>query len=1250
MATEKIIIDLSVEGITKGKQSLEEVRSSISDIRKEIEKLAGKNDTWSTSQLDKYNKSLEKTIAEEKSLAKEISTVEKQLTSATNATTALTTAQQRAATQATNTGTAINSSFSVVGQTLQTMGAITDTAFSKFANATFPRFGEMSRNEVKIVQQSYQQATSIIESNGGEAINAAQMQVLANKALKGNIEDVTTAMINFQRVLSNNVGADAVITTTTALLALKNQAISGGYEVNVLNKNINQMGVSGGQSFSSMLSFLNKFQAELIDVDLDGILQLESELQGLQLEFSDASIKYRSFAGVVSDESTAAGAKVDKLGDLVEGLKEKISKSTQVKAVNDIVLSYENAAQKVEDFNKAIMQTGETTPQLKSFSTTLVGMRQIVSSLEDELSLMDNTIRSKKGERYDEVTAQLKKLRPELAALEAGTRNASMKGFDPLSNSITQMARELPNFAINAQIGFMAISNNLPIMLDEINKVRAANEVLKSQGKETTSVLKQVGASLIGFNTLIAIGTMLLTKYGPVIWEWTKALFEGEKQIDKTRLALRTLIDSTKDYSNAGKTTVESVIKMGKEIEKFGGNIEYTAILVDEYNALFNTQFKTIDEITKAYPKMATAAIDAAIKQAAALKLITKASEVVLKEQSASFVLSEYSDSQIKNTEKAFNRIAEAQRKMLIKQGKSEAEIIVERNKLFTKITSGVAFESTLGGIGNSPIEQLRVGLKNDFMLSKSLSEDFNAISSDVGQRITKAINIKKSTKIEIENLNKAINELLQAPVIKLEKDKDTISSTGSKKIDVKDVANRDPDIAALDEKLVIYGDYIKEKRKLTNEEQVELDFALVSAFGKESMFLKTKKDGYMTDLFNRNQYDFAMRKARLQDSLDLKESVEYELFMKKKKFEQLELLAQLEIIKININKQKNVELVNKLNGEILDAEQALIDDKFNLKAEEDKLTDKLSKKAYEDQVKVIEEGKRKVNAAETKVTGLKATRTNAQKAVDDAKIESKKISDQLASDSKKTIDEVEVLNNKLIELGTTITKNQNIVNTSKMDKFITDLNDAKKAADQLGNSVGNISSTFGSLMQAEDNKTASLKNNLELSDSYRNADTESQQEQMYQLEKANYENKKAMFETKKKFDIGQTIINGISGVIGAIAGAAPLGPWGWALGAIEAASITAATIASVAEISSQTLDAPIPPKGKSSSSSGGVGGGSMNGNALNPNKSAMTTSQENLNMMNKSNNSSQGETIVKVSDINKVQKTVTTRENNSSY
>lgn len=134
---------------------------------------------------------------------------------------------------------------------------------------------------------------------------------------------------------------------------------------------------------------------------------------------------------------------------------------------------------------------------------------------------------------YNNLSAKIQKYDTILKGVDASvgkySRNVGnyASGFDPLSNSINQLAREAPAFANSLQTGFMAISNNLPIFFDAVGNIIKQNKILKEEGKPTQSVLKQIATSLFSFQTLLSIGVTLLTIYGPELWKWTKAMIAG---------------------------------------------------------------------------------------------------------------------------------------------------------------------------------------------------------------------------------------------------------------------------------------------------------------------------------------------------------------------------------------------------------------------------------------------------------------------------------------------------------------------------------------------------------------------------------------------------------------------------------------------------------------------------------------------------------------------------------------------------
>ncbi|MFS6701115.1 hypothetical protein, partial [Staphylococcus aureus] len=127
------------------------------------------------------------------------------------------------------------------------------------------------------------------------------------------------------------------------------------------------------------------------------------------------------------------------------------------------------------------------------------------------------SLTSKEEQRYSSLQTRIQNYDKVLKAVDATTGKFSRNvgnyagNFNPLSNSINQLGREMPAFANSMQTGFMAISNNLPIFFDAMGNVIAQNKELQAQGLPTKSVLSQLASSLFSFQTLLSVGVTLLT-------------------------------------------------------------------------------------------------------------------------------------------------------------------------------------------------------------------------------------------------------------------------------------------------------------------------------------------------------------------------------------------------------------------------------------------------------------------------------------------------------------------------------------------------------------------------------------------------------------------------------------------------------------------------------------------------------------------------------------------------------------------
>ena len=161
---------------------------------------------------------------------------------------------------------------------------------------------------------------------------------------------------------------------------------------------------------------------------------------------------------------------------------------------------------------------------------------------------------SQKAQR-DELVAYQQQIAALMTTMEAGIsagRGGMQrlgKNFDGLSYSISQLLREAPAAAVSMNTFFLAISNNVPMVVDQINRVITANKQLKAAGTETVSVVKQIGKSLLSFNAVVMLVVTLFTFFGEDILKWAKNLITGNNVIISTTKALKNLKKQIKETS-----------------------------------------------------------------------------------------------------------------------------------------------------------------------------------------------------------------------------------------------------------------------------------------------------------------------------------------------------------------------------------------------------------------------------------------------------------------------------------------------------------------------------------------------------------------------------------------------------------------------------------------------------------------------------------------------------------------------------
>lgn len=265
-------------------------------------------------------------------------------------------------------------------------------------------------------------------------------------------------------------------------------------------------------------------------------------------------------------------------------------------------------------------------------------MKASMLQLEKEYYNLSQAARE--GAKGMDILNNIGKLNQQLKDIDAQMGNYQRNvgnyasGWNGLNVSIQQIARELPALSVSANTFFLAISNNLPIFIDELKKARVEYELLKKSGQTATPVFKQVLSSLLSWQTVLVVGITLLSSYGGEITKWVGSLFDARKEIDYLKQLQEDLNKAQKEgVKNAQDEAVKLDIlyRAAVNLNKPMGERKKA---VEELKKQYPSYFKNISDenilIGKAadsYQRLSTSIIAAAKARAIENKLVEKSKE-----------------------------------------------------------------------------------------------------------------------------------------------------------------------------------------------------------------------------------------------------------------------------------------------------------------------------------------------------------------------------------------------------------------------------------------------------------------------------------------------------------------------------------------------------------------------------------------------------------------------------------------------
>ena len=339
--------------------------------------------------------------------------------------------------------------------------------------------------------------------------------------------------------------------------------------------------------------------------------------RALKKELKDLDKLFKTLSQVERVDPELGGALAQEIVDLKKALKDADAALTPF-----ISGLYELAKAK----NKLAFARSEENRELKLYTSQIREANRvaelevaIANSAEGSYNRLSaqyalNKIRLNQMGEADEEAVRAKRaleletkaLYQQMIKLQEATGNHTLsvgnykKVWNGLGMSVNQIVRELPAAAISLNTFFLGISNNVPILMDEIKKVRDLNAKLRAEGKQTKSVIKEVTKALFSWNTVMVLLLTVFAMHGEAILKWASKLIFGKKQALSLKEALNGISEELNSSAGSYGEQVTLVQKLAEKYKALGGNIEKQKQFLKEYADDINSLGVSITDVNDA--------------------------------------------------------------------------------------------------------------------------------------------------------------------------------------------------------------------------------------------------------------------------------------------------------------------------------------------------------------------------------------------------------------------------------------------------------------------------------------------------------------------------------------------------------------------------------------------------------------------------------------------------------------------------
>lgn len=436
-------------------------------------------------------------------------------------------------------------------------------------------------------------ATSESRAQIDEAAAATSRLERAEKELKFALSDTgrQVAWLKAQTADANKVSVEH---------ARQVKALAGSYDKikSELNENI---------KLWKSLSDAERMDAEMGGQVLETIIGLKGQLAEL-----DATLKptITRLTELQKAEQRLAYLQSEEGQRLIE-IKKQISevltgRKTEKVEIDEVARAYEKLSKAKSDENIKIQELNQQTSEANRIAKLTAQLNNAATGSYNQLSAQYqlNKIRlnamsaeernaTEAGRALEEQTLRIYK---EMIHLQEATGNHRLsvgnyvKAWDGLGNSVAQVIREIPSAAVSLNTFFLAISNNIPIVIDEIQRLKEKNEMLRAEGRPTKNIIRTIISSIFSWQTALILCITALSMHGKEIINWVEKLIKGADATMTETERLEALQDELEKTNGSYGQNITTLKKLQNEWQNLSTKKEQLQWIRDN-----EAEFKKLD-------------------------------------------------------------------------------------------------------------------------------------------------------------------------------------------------------------------------------------------------------------------------------------------------------------------------------------------------------------------------------------------------------------------------------------------------------------------------------------------------------------------------------------------------------------------------------------------------------------------------------------------------------------------------------